>query len=124
MRFTKFRPGALLRGDRGSAAFEDVGILPIIVLVVAAGWQMLVVGISDVLAGRAASAASREYAISGSLPSATDKARQALPTPFNVVNVAGGSSITVTLRVPGSLTGAWGVLDVVEASKSVVEEPR
>lgn len=116
--------GSRWRDDAGGVALEDVGILPIILLVVLAGWQMLVVGISDVMVGRAAAAASREYALSGSLDSATDKARGALPRPFDDVSVSGGSSITVRLKVPGSLTGVWGVMDVVEASKSVVEEPR
>ncbi|MEA5635722.1 MAG: hypothetical protein R5N81_05905 [Cutibacterium granulosum] len=116
--------GVLHRDDRGSVALEDIGILPIILLVVLAGWQMMVLGISDVMGGRAAAAAAREYAVTGSLSSATAKARQALPAPFNNITVSGGESITVRLRVPGSLTGVWGVMDVVETSKNVVEEPR
>ena len=116
--------GSWWRDDAGGVALEDVGILPIVLLVVLAGWQMLVVGVSDVMVGRAAGAASREYSVSGSLTSATNKARGALPRPFDDVSVSGGSSITVKLRVPGSLTGVWGAMHVVEASKSVVEEPR
>lgn len=116
--------GWRFRDERGAATLEDLGMLPIMLLVVLAGWQILVVGVSDVMLGRAASAASREYAVTGSLALATDTARAGVPAPFNDVTVSGDSTINVKLRVPGSLTGVWGVMDVVETSKNVVEESR
>lgn len=117
------RPRTAIPGQRGAVALEDLGMLPIVLVVVLAGWQILVVGVSDVMLGRAASAASREYAVTGSLAMATDTARAGVPAPFNDVTVSGDSTINVKLRVPGSLTGVWGVMDVVEMSKNVVEEP-
>lgn len=113
-----------VQGERGATAFEDVALLPLILVVVLAGWQILVVGVSDVMLGRAAATAAREYAVTGSLASATEKARSGIPSPFNDITVRGGSTMNVSLKVPGSLTGVWGVMDVVETSKSVTEEPR
>ena len=39
--------GRRFRDERGAVALEDLGMLPIVLVVVLAGWQILVVGVSE-----------------------------------------------------------------------------
>ena len=41
------RPRTAIPGQRGAVALEDLGMLPIVLVVVLAGWQILVVGVSE-----------------------------------------------------------------------------
>ncbi|MFE6834706.1 TadE/TadG family type IV pilus assembly protein [Streptomyces sp. NPDC057705] len=56
------RPG---RGDRGQVAIEFVGMVPLILLLVAAVWECVLIGYAFSLAGNAADEAARAGAVHG-----------------------------------------------------------
>lgn len=53
------------RGDRGQVAIEFVGMVPLILLLVAAVWQCVLIGYAFSLAGNAADEAARAGAVHG-----------------------------------------------------------
>ncbi|MFF8266383.1 TadE/TadG family type IV pilus assembly protein [Streptomyces sp. NPDC016562] len=53
------------RGDRGQVAVEFVGMVPLILLLVAAVWECVLIGYAFSLAGNAADEAARAGAVHG-----------------------------------------------------------
>ncbi len=53
------------RGDRGQVAIEFVGMVPLILLLVAAVWECVLIGYAFSLAGNAADEAARAGAVHG-----------------------------------------------------------
>ncbi len=53
------------RGDRGQVALEFVGMVPLILLLVAAVWECVLIGYAFSLAGNAADEAARAGAVKG-----------------------------------------------------------
>lgn len=56
---------AAARGDRGQVAVEFVGMVPLILLLVAAVWECVLIGYAFSLAGNAADEAARAGAVHG-----------------------------------------------------------
>ncbi|MFD8980409.1 TadE/TadG family type IV pilus assembly protein [Streptomyces sp. NPDC059564] len=54
-----------VRGDRGQVAVEFVGMVPLILLLVAAVWECVLIGYAFSLAGNAADEAARAGAVKG-----------------------------------------------------------
>ena len=106
-----------MRGERGQAAVEFVGALPLVVGLGLALAQLLAVGYAAVLAGNAAEAGGLALA-AGTDPAAS--ARNALPGWSRAharVAVADGT-VTVHLRPPSLLSALSGRLEV-ESTASV-----
>ncbi|MEU2395816.1 TadE/TadG family type IV pilus assembly protein, partial [Streptomyces sp. NPDC007369] len=59
------RRGVRGRGDRGQVAVEFVGMVPLILLLVAAVWECVLIGYAFSLAGNAADEAARAGAVKG-----------------------------------------------------------
>ncbi|THA37291.1 TadE family protein [Streptomyces sp. A1547] len=59
------RPVRAARGDRGQVAVEFVGMVPLILLLVAAVWECVLIGYAFSLAGNAADEAARVGAVHG-----------------------------------------------------------
>ncbi|WP_327133371.1 pilus assembly protein [Streptomyces sp. NBC_01343] len=59
------RPVRCARGDRGQVAVEFVGMVPLILLLVAAVWECVLIGYAFSLAGNAADEAARVGAVHG-----------------------------------------------------------
>ncbi len=97
------------RGERGQAAVELVAVLPLVIVLVAALWQVTLAGQAAWLAGAAARAAARAGAVGGD---PTTAARGVLPGPLARgvrVHAEGDGSVRVAVGVPsvlgtGSLT--------------------
>lgn len=59
------RRGRYRGGDRGQVALEFVGMVPLILLLVAAVWECVLIGYAFSLAGNAADEAARAGAVKG-----------------------------------------------------------
>lgn len=91
------------RSQHGQATVELVALLPLVVIVVAVAWQLVLAGQALWLAGSAARAGARAHAVGAD---ATAAARRVLPTRLErgmrVVAREDGS-VTVAVAVPGVL---------------------
>ena len=119
----KRRRARALSREAGQVTLETVALIPVALVVMVLCLQMLLVGISFVWSGVAATAAARAASI-GTDPVAAGRA--ALPGSMQARSVvrASGSSISVTVRAP-LLMGNGVTRDVdIEVAHRVVEEPR
>ena len=110
--------GRAMRGERGQATLELLGLLPVLLAVALAGAQLLAVGYSSVLAGNAAEAGALALA-GGADPRAG--ARAALPGWSRAharVSVSGGQ-VRVRMRPPSLLRSLAERLEV--AASAAVE---
>lgn len=104
--------------ERGQAAIELVGMLPVLVALVLALTQLLAVGYAAVLAGNAAEAGALAAAARAD---AAASARQALPGWTRAgagVEVRGGR-VTVRLRPPSLLAALARRLEVASTASVV-----
>jgi hypothetical protein len=88
------------REDDGQAAVELVALLPVLAVVLAAGWQLAVAGHALWAADGAARAAARAAAVGGD---ARVAARAALPPglrPGLTVRPGGDGRVAVSARIP------------------------
>jgi len=99
------------REERGQAAVELLGILPLILAVAIAAAQLLAVGYSSVLAGNAAEAGAIALAGGGDARTA---AREALPgwSRARAGFSADGGEVRVRLRPPTLLRALAGEFEV------------
>lgn len=99
------------RGERGQAAVELLGTLPLILAVAIAAAQLLAVGYSSVLAGNAAEAGALALAGGGDARTA---AREALPgwSRARARFSADGGEVRVRLRPPTLLRALAGEFEV------------
>src|SRR5690625_940010 len=113
--------------DQGSASVEFMGVLPWALLIVAVVWQLVLVGMSFVWGGQAASAAARATSIGQEFHEVRDAAKSAVPSGMKsdvqVSKPNGADSIDVSVNVPvfapGLLSSPWSV----DVSRNVVMEP-
>jgi hypothetical protein len=103
--------GAEVRGERGQAAVELLGALPVVLLVGLVVLQLLAVGYSDVLAGSAAEAGALAL-VAGADPEAG--VREALPgwTRAHARVSVSGARVRVRLRPPSPLAAVSRELEV------------
>jgi hypothetical protein len=109
-----------VRGERGQATLELLGLLPVLLAVALAGAQLLAVGYSSVLAGNAAEAGALALAGGGDPRAST---RAALPGWLRArarVSVSGGQ-VRVRLRPPTLLRSLAERLEV--SASAAVEAP-
>ncbi|MFD7263214.1 TadE/TadG family type IV pilus assembly protein [Streptomyces sp. NPDC059874] len=103
------------RGDRGQVAIEFVGMVPFILLIVAAVWECVLIGYAFSLAGNAADEAARAGAVKGA--AACDAAaREHIGEAWNLKVVCGKSGdiyrARVTLAIPVFYPGLnFGAID-------------
>jgi hypothetical protein len=105
----------VLRGQRGQAAVELVGMVPLVLLVGLVMLQLLAVGYAKVLAGAAAEAGALAL-VAGADPEAG--VREALPGWSRArarIEVSGGR-VTVRLRPPSALRAVGRRLEVRAAA--------
>lgn len=117
------RRARALSREAGQVTLETVALIPVALVVMVLCLQMLLVGISFVWSGVAATAAARAASI-GTDPVAAGRA--ALPGSMQARSTvrASGSSISVTVRAP-LLMGNGVTRDVgIDVAHRVVEEPR
>jgi pilus assembly protein CpaE len=124
---------ARLGGERGQSSVEVMGLLPTLIVVVLALWQMGMVGYTYLLAGHAAREGARELATNPSDTGQVDRrgyvkmARQDLPGAWrtgSVVRKQQAVTVKVTLKVPIVMPGLDGPFAISsEAATSVEDEP-
>lgn len=88
-----------LRADDGSTTVEFVAMLPVVVVLALAAWQVLVAGQAAWLSGGAAAAAARAQAI-GADPRAAAKRRLPGPLQRGVRVQTKDGDVTVRVAVP------------------------
>jgi Flp pilus assembly protein TadG len=88
------------RDDRGQAAVELVAVLPLVAALLAALWQVALVGYTEWAAGAAARAAARADAV-GADPAAAARAHltRSLENGLRVRSMSGGA-VRVVVRIP------------------------
>lgn len=100
------------RGDRGQVAIEFVGMLPLILLAVAAVWECVLIGYAFSLAGNAADEAARAGAVHGD-GQCREAAAEHIGGAWSLAVTCDGTgdvykatvSLTVPVLVPGLDTG-------------------
>ncbi|MFD7626048.1 TadE/TadG family type IV pilus assembly protein [Streptomyces sp. NPDC059851] len=107
------------RGDRGQVAVEFVGMVPLILLLVAAVWECVLIGYAFSLAGNAADEAARAGAVKGGGACAAAAAEH-IGSAWNMTSDCGEAGplykATITLEIPvlhpslsfGRITGEAG----------------
>ncbi|MFF0446814.1 TadE/TadG family type IV pilus assembly protein [Streptomyces sp. NPDC004609] len=114
------------RDDRGQAAVEFTGTLPLILVTLALLWQAALTGYTFSLAGNAADAAARAGAVGGAEACAA-AAREDLPSAWSGVapdcRVVGDLyKVTVALRVPVLFPGAANLPLTVSGEAAAPDE--
>ncbi len=93
------------RGDAGQAAVELVALLPLVAVLLAGAWQLVLAGHTAWSAHAAARAAARAHAVDGDERRA---ARRVLPASLErrlAVREDGDDRVVVRLRIPTVLPG-------------------
>lgn len=107
-----------LRSEKGQANIEFVGLLPLIVLIALACWQLVVAGQSFWLIGSSASAAARTQAIEGDKKTVLKAARSKLPDylerQVRVTDTDEDGTVKLELDIPAVLVG--GKLTTIDAT--------
>ncbi|MFE0648827.1 TadE/TadG family type IV pilus assembly protein [Streptomyces sp. NPDC059534] len=115
------RPG---RRDRGQAAIEYLGFLPILLLVGLAGFQLGVAAYAAQQAGTAARAAARAASSDtedGPDPETVGRAAADWATSVSVTEGGGEAVATVTVRIP-SVVPFWSFGDVTKTATMPLTE--
>ncbi|KPI13517.1 TadE family protein [Actinobacteria bacterium OV450] len=114
------------RGDRGQVAVEFVGMVPLILLLVAAVWECVLIGYAFSLAGNAADEAARAGAVHGGAACESAAGRH-ISGAWGMTASCGASGdvyrARVTLKIPvlypglncGEITGTGGAATEEEA---------
>lgn len=117
---TRTRPA---RGERGQASVELVALLPLMAILAALLWQVVVAGQAVWLAGSAARAAARASAVGADASAA---ARRVLPARLErglvVRRSAGDDGVRVAITVPA--IGGSGRLVTVSARARLQDQAR
>lgn len=111
-------------GDRGGIALENVGVLPIALLLCLIAWQVAVTGFTFIYAGHATTAAAREFAVSADAGKARAAADDALPGALQggLAVSAGGNRVSVTLQIPAAAPALIGLPTRITTTRQVVPE--
>ncbi|WP_051839729.1 TadE/TadG family type IV pilus assembly protein [Streptomyces sp. NRRL F-5126] len=114
---------AALRGDRGQAAIEFTGMIPVILVTLALMWEAALVGYAFSVAGDAADEAAHAAAVGGDCQAA---AHRALPGAFHASASCGpgGTMATadVKIGVPVLFPGFALPIDVTGHGAAVQED--
>ncbi len=107
---------------------ELLGVLPVLVLVAAALWQLGLTGLTYVWTGYAAQSAARSVALGETYPDVRDAALGRLPSAMRseaTIDVASPrpDSVGVTVRVPAVLPGVMSTPWTMHVDRDVVREP-
>lgn len=108
---------AELNRQRGQASVELVALLPLLAVLCAVGWQLVVAGQTVWLAGTAARAAARSHALGRD---ATGAARSALPVGLRrrvTVTEQADGRVSVRLRIPTVVPGGGRLGSVVREAQ-------
>ncbi|WTL50681.1 pilus assembly protein [Streptomyces sp. NBC_01497] len=113
-----------LRGDRGQAAIEFTGMIPVILATLALMWQAALVGYAFSLAGNAADEAAHAAAVGGDCAAA---AQRAMPGAFHADPSCGGGTGAVTtaevkVEIPVFFPGFNIPIDVTGHGAAVRED--
>jgi Flp pilus assembly protein TadG len=108
------------RDDAGQATVETVALVPALVVVGLAAFQLLAVGYASVLAGNAAEAGALALAADEDVPAAAKKALPGWSEARARIDVEGGS-VEVRLRPPSPLRELGNALEVT--ATAAVEAP-
>jgi Flp pilus assembly protein TadG len=95
----------LARSDRGQAAVELVALLPLVAILLAVAWQIVLAAHAAWSAGVAARAAARAHAVGADAAAA---ARAHLPRSLERgmrVSTRAYGGVVVSLRIPGAVRG-------------------
>ncbi|MEW2139711.1 TadE/TadG family type IV pilus assembly protein [Streptomyces sp. NPDC005409] len=93
------RSGRAHRGDRGQVAVEFVGMVPLILLLVAAVWECVLIGYAFSLAGNAADEAARAGAVHGDAGRCEAAAKEHIGDAWNLRVECGRSGDIYTAKV-------------------------
>ncbi|MER6312798.1 TadE family protein [Streptomyces sp. NPDC001581] len=104
------------RGDRGQVAIEFVGMVPLILLLVAAVWECVLIGYAFSLAGNAADEGARAGAVTGDQAACTAAAKEHIGDAWKPDVDCGKSGdiyqVKVTLGIPVLFPGLdFGTID-------------
>ncbi len=117
---------ARLAGESGQATVELVGVLPMLVLVLLAVWQIVLVGTTFVFAGHAARAGARALAVGDPVASA---AKADLPGAWQGgaavregQEVKGSQTVYVSVPVPLLLPGLMSLPSIQSSARTVIED--
>jgi hypothetical protein len=108
------------RNARGQATVETIAVVPVLVAVGLAAFQLLAVGYAGVLAGNAAEAGALALAAGEDVPAAAKEALPGWSEARARIEVEGGR-VEVRLRPPSPLRDLANALEVT--GKAAVEAP-
>ena len=102
-----------------------MALLPLYAAIAAVVWHVAMLGSGYVLQSNAAAAAARSYSIDASQSQALAAARETVPSYLagSIDVAAGGSTVEVTMQIPGVVDGVPGIPSEVTSSRRVVREP-
>ncbi|MGL4176577.1 MAG: AAA family ATPase [Dermatophilaceae bacterium] len=116
------RPGRRRR-ERGQIALENVVLLPMILFIGLAAWQVVAIGLTFIMAGNASRVAAREYSVTGSQSRAQQLARESSPWAFDdLVVSASGDSVTVRMQIPTAGPANLRFPQTLSSTRDVVSE--
>jgi pilus assembly protein CpaE len=117
--------GRLVGADRGSIALENIGILPVVLLMCLIVWQLCLTGMTFVWSGLASDAAAREYSMTTNMDEVRAAAATSLPA-----GVDSGMTVTpladevkVSLLIPMIVPGTVTLPFQISTTHTVVREP-
>jgi len=114
----RLRPA--VRTETGQATIDALGVIPLVVLVVLAMWEMALIGYTDVLASNSAREAARAWAVGEPCqPPAEKPLPKAWREGMKAVQLADG--VRVTLKVPFVLPGMDSPIQISDHKRTVRE---
>ncbi len=122
---------ARLGGERGQSTAEFMGLLPIVLVIIVALWQIALIGVTYTLAGHAANEGARQLATdssdTGKNPPYRDAARDDLPKAWRnsaKIHKRGDVTVSVRLKVPFLIPALKLPIEIgTTADTSVEDEP-
>jgi pilus assembly protein CpaE len=121
--------GRLVGADRGSIALENVGMLPVVLLMCLIVWQLCLTGMTFVWSGLASDAAARKYSMTTNVDEVRAAAAKSLPAGVDSGMTVRyppsplADAVEVSLLIPMIVPG-WVKLPVkISTTHTVVREP-
>ena len=122
---------ARLGGERGQSTVEFMGLLPVVLVIIVALWQIALIGVTYTLAGHAANEGARQLAVdssnTGKNPPYRQAARRDLPKAWRgdaEIHKRGDVTVSVRLKVPFLIPALKLPIDIgTTADTSVEDEP-
>jgi pilus assembly protein CpaE len=122
---------ARLGGERGQTTAEFMGLLPIVLVIIVALWQLALIGVTYTLAGHAANEGARQLAVDssdvGRNPPYRKAAREDLPKAWRKdaeIHKRGEVTVSVNLKVPFLIPALTLPIGIgTTADTSVEDEP-